>query len=207
MRKLNLKQSLILVLLLFSVGQLIGQESKFIVNYEVSPQLSNLTKDGKLYFYFIFQSKNNYRNSVNTGFELKKNTKNGILEVTLEDDTYEVEINCAFYPFEENPNYSQNRIPLFYIAIDSITIPYKNNKLYNIQLKNECPYTQNPTKMHCPKCKSRKYTIKLCHGLYIIDPITGETHLNDCHEPKVNYGCELPTCGPRWYCKKDDIEY
>jgi len=122
-------------------------------------------------------------NLVNNKTYFQKTNQNREFEFKdLEKGNYQLQIL--------NENYTQN---VFQIELDKTL-----NRIFYIE--KFCKYRENKSKI-CPNCKSDKNVVAIFYGL-----TTGKfmkKNINKYHFA----GCEISNCDPKWYCKKDKLEF
>jgi hypothetical protein len=111
------------------------------------------------------------------------------------------------FKFEKIP-FGTYDIQAFYVGYGdtSVTISIQNRNPFELRLElpKACKYDKNRKNKTCPTCNKSDQTIPIVYGLMV-------TTDNSQKKKKGNEfytgGCNVTTCDPNWFCKRDSIKF
>ncbi|MRM83905.1 hypothetical protein [Riemerella anatipestifer] len=135
------------------------------------------------------------------------NTKNKVFNLKLKNIETEKEYFShtgidGKYEFQNisNGKYILSVIYNNHYLNNEFSIDINGNTTHNFHLTKYCKFSEN-TDGICPICKSNQNVLPIFYGLTT-------TKFIKKNKNKYHFrGCEISSCDPKWYCKKDNLEF
>ena len=178
---------LFLLFLLFSLKSF-SQQDSIEVNIHILPQFDSAFRDQEISIHVRLNG--DIDAAIKYPFKIK-------LPIQKNDETTVVWLS-SFLDIGEHDLRKNFRVCTNLISSETlsnkVTIDFPENCSFNINFKNKL----------CKVCGKNDQVIPVIYGLPTFDR-AGRSPFDDFEH--YLWGCDMPTCGPTWHCKRDKIEF